>query len=157
MSHILFTEPASGDVSRRSDPGKTHSSIRLSKSLPPVDKQAADESCFTSLARILALRRPSTAFLKNPAARQTHRRGGGWAERLPPAWAIHGADRTRTDDLLVANQSLSQLSYGPEMPNGRKPDRGIAANGPQFAASIALDRGTLSRSPCGLSHHLGPA
>ena len=27
--------------------------------------------------------------------------------------ANHGADRTRTDDLLVANQSLSQLSYGP--------------------------------------------
>ena len=25
-----------------------------------------------------------------------------------------GADRDRTDDLLVANQSLSQLSYGPE-------------------------------------------
>jgi hypothetical protein len=24
-----------------------------------------------------------------------------------------GADRTRTDDLLVANQTLSQLSYGP--------------------------------------------
>ena len=26
---------------------------------------------------------------------------------------LPGADRTRTDDLLVANQSLSQLSYGP--------------------------------------------
>ena len=77
-----------------------------------MDKQAADESCFTSLARILTLRQPSTAFLKNPAARQTHR-PGGQAERLPPAQAIHGADRTRTDDLLVANQSLSQLSYGP--------------------------------------------
>ena len=26
---------------------------------------------------------------------------------------FYGADRDRTDDLLVANQSLSQLSYGP--------------------------------------------
>ncbi len=28
-----------------------------------------------------------------------------------------GADRSRTDDLLVANQSLSQLSYGPDLPD----------------------------------------
>lgn len=31
----------------------------------------------------------------------------------PPAWASGGASRNRTDDLLLAKQALSQLSYGP--------------------------------------------
>jgi hypothetical protein len=32
-----------------------------------------------------------------------------------PVWALlRGADRDRTDDLLVANQTLSQLSYSPK-------------------------------------------
>ena len=30
-----------------------------------------------------------------------------------------GANRDRTDDLLVANQTLSQLSYGPVVCGGR--------------------------------------
>ena len=29
---------------------------------------------------------------------------------------LSGADRNRTDDLLVANQALSRLSYGPMAP-----------------------------------------
>ena len=33
-------------------------------------------------------------------------------ERTEPA--IHGAERARTANLRVANQALSQLSYGPE-------------------------------------------
>ena len=28
-------------------------------------------------------------------------------------WRIGGADRDRTDDLVIANDALSQLSYGP--------------------------------------------
>ena len=35
------------------------------------------------------------------------------ARRIRHDSLFHGADRNRTDDLLVANQSLSQLSYGP--------------------------------------------
>jgi hypothetical protein len=33
---------------------------------------------------------------------------------LPSALAFRGADRVRTDGLLVANEALSQLSYSPE-------------------------------------------
>jgi hypothetical protein len=33
-------------------------------------------------------------------------------------WQVGGARRDRTDDLLLAKQALSQLSYGP----GRKPE-----------------------------------
>ena len=36
---------------------------------------------------------------------------------LPSGWSKHesfgGADRTRTDDFLLAKQALYQLSYGP--------------------------------------------
>ena len=32
-------------------------------------------------------------------------------------WAeVGGADRDRTDDLVIANDALSQLSYGPTVP-----------------------------------------
>jgi hypothetical protein len=31
-------------------------------------------------------------------------------------WPDGGADRIRTDDLLLAKQALFQLSYGPEGP-----------------------------------------
>jgi hypothetical protein len=39
---------------------------------------------------------------------------------LPGSWFLapdlwYGADRSRTDDLLNANQALSQLSYGPAL------------------------------------------
>ena len=30
-----------------------------------------------------------------------------------PTPEVYGADRIRTDDLLLAKQALSQLSYGP--------------------------------------------
>ena len=32
------------------------------------------------------------------------------------SWDFGGPDRVRTDDLLDANQALSQLSYGPKRP-----------------------------------------
>ena len=32
------------------------------------------------------------------------------------SWHFGGPDRVRTDDLLDANQALSQLSYGPKRP-----------------------------------------
>ena len=35
-------------------------------------------------------------------------------------WCGGGASRDRTDDLLVANQALSQLSYGPLEPEDRE-------------------------------------
>ena len=47
--------------------------------------------------------------------------------RCPDIWHLpasdYGADRSRTDDLLNANQALSQLSYGPDF-RSQKPDTG---------------------------------
>ena len=41
---------------------------------------------------------------------------GNCAARLCDAlWKTGGANRDRTDDLLLAKQALSQLSYGPEV------------------------------------------
>jgi hypothetical protein len=40
--------------------------------------------------------------------------GFGHRSPQPCASRLGGADRDRTDDLLVANQALSQLSYSPE-------------------------------------------
>jgi hypothetical protein len=45
-----------------------------------------------------------------------HDRQPAVAYRAPNAPS--GADRDRTDDLLVANQALSQLSYSPGLPYG---------------------------------------
>ena len=56
--------------------------------------------------------------MSNPAARprpQARRRGHGRAE-------AGGAERDRTDDLLLAKQALSQLSYSPG--RGAPPDGG---------------------------------
>src|SRR5512134_1932091 len=39
----------------------------------------------------------------------------------------HGADRSRTDDLLNANQALSQLSYGPALQETEDRTRGSGA------------------------------
>ena len=42
---------------------------------------------------------------------------------------VGGARRDRTDDLLLAKQALSQLSYGPAMVSyGPVPDGGAARN-----------------------------
>ena len=41
------------------------------------------------------------------------------AEHAVEAAVAGGADRDRTDDLLNANQALSQLSYSPELFSGR--------------------------------------
>jgi hypothetical protein len=58
---------------------------------------------------------------------------------LPPAASRpvcppHGADRTRTDDLLVANQSLSQLSYGPRKRQRTDPPAPGTPPGPRRSA-----------------------
>ena len=46
-----------------------------------------------------------------PAAPETRSQS---SDIRPPTSVLwHGADRSRTDDLLNANQALSQLSYGP--------------------------------------------
>ena len=46
------------------------------------------------------------------------------AEHAVEAAVAGGADRDRTDDLLNANQALSQLSYSPELSRaGRMRDR----------------------------------
>ncbi len=37
----------------------------------------------------------------------------GWSTKAALAAKIGGARRNRTDDLLLAKQALSQLSYGP--------------------------------------------
>ncbi len=49
-----------------------------------------------------------------------------------------GARRDRTDDLLLAKQALSQLSYGPS--GGRTPDDGRTAK-PSVAARPSTDNG----------------
>ena len=40
---------------------------------------------------------------------------GSTITQPPASPTLNGADRDRTDDLLVANQTLSQLSYGPRL------------------------------------------
>jgi hypothetical protein len=49
-------------------------------------------------------------------------------------WQVGGARRDRTDDLLLAKQALSQLSYGP----GRKPEARNRKPDPD-QTSLALD------------------
>ena len=49
------------------------------------------------------------------------------AELQPPSRSFRGADRDRTGDLLVANQTLSQLSYSPVV----TADRDLMNSGPE--------------------------
>jgi hypothetical protein len=49
------------------------------------------------------------------------------AELQPLLDRVRGADRDRTGDLLVANQTLSQLSYSPVV----TPDRHLMNSGPE--------------------------
>ena len=71
-------------------------------------------------------------------ARESQGRGGG-RRRLRPA-KNGGARRIRTDDILLAKQALSQLSYGP-VTQGRSAPRGPkGAEGKRDRAS-ALMRG----------------
>ena len=52
-------------------------------------------------ARAISVALPASASLITRAELLNHRKGAG------------GANRDRTDDLLLAKQALSQLSYGP--------------------------------------------
>ena len=54
---------------------------------------------------------------------------------------IGGARRDRTDDLLNANQALSQLSYGPLACGGADPTPGKARKADRPPASEAKDSG----------------
>jgi len=52
-----------------------------------------------------------------------------------------GARRDRTDDLLLAKQALSQLSYGPDSPAVRLACRaGARSNQPAFASRLSPSR-----------------
>ena len=53
---------------------------------------------------------------------------------------VGGASRDRTDDLLVANQSLSQLSYGPYLKQTRVCGGG---SGRSCTSDLTLIRGAL--------------
>jgi hypothetical protein len=70
-----------------------------------------------------------------------------WAPCSCTGLDLSGADRGRTDDLLVANEALSQLSYSPE---GSKRQ----SNQRMEPYAITLDlkviiRGEKSKSPAG--------
>jgi hypothetical protein len=53
-----------------------------------------------------------SSLARKPAAAAA---GAGWRQGSPPGPA-GGAERVRTDDLLLAKQALSQLSYSPARP-----------------------------------------
>ena len=55
-----------------------------------------------------------------------------------------GADRDRTGYLLVANQSLSQMSYGPAQKNWRLVERQVAFHVPKTAKSARITRARLA-------------
>src|SRR6476620_5574691 len=57
-----------------------------------------------------------------PGRRQA---GSGGIRTSPKTWAVGGAERDRTADLLIANEALSQLSYGP--PNALEMTRQASA------------------------------
>ena len=46
-----------------------------------------------------------------------------------------GAERDRTDDLMLAKHALSQLSYSPELCSGPSPEKGAVAH-----ETAAIDR-----------------
>ena len=62
--------------------------------------------------------------------------GAGWAG---------GANRDRTDDLLLAKQALSQLSYGPltYALDDKSPDRAFGGSGRSCTPDLPLIRGAL--------------
>jgi hypothetical protein len=41
---------------------------------------------------------------------------------------VGGPERDRTADLLIANEALSQLSYGPSRPSGTEAPRPLGSN-----------------------------
>jgi hypothetical protein len=65
-------------------------------------------------------------------ARGVQVQGGGDAE-------AGGASRDRTGDLLVANQTLSQLSYGPPDKRGKY----VGGSGRSCTPDLTLIRGAL--------------
>ena len=58
----------------------------------------------------------------------------------PTRPAIHGAERARTANLLVANQALSRLSYGPQKTLGNRLAAPLAACPPEACSNPAAAR-----------------
>ena len=71
-------------------------------------------------------------------AYRVHDKAGN-VEELSRLLACHGgANRDRTGDLLVANQTLSQLSYGPDNARGY-----VGGSGRSCTPDLTLIRGAL--------------
>ena len=106
-----------------------HNRLRLIQVLPQSrlhDKLEPGNKTRSPVIPMLPVwRSPSRARSDRAAlSRLGPRPSGGVGFTLPPGdktafWPFYGgADRDRTDDLLLAKQALSQLSYGP----GQKPE-----------------------------------
>ncbi len=70
-----------------------------------------------------------------------------WAPYSCTGLDLSGADRGRTDDLLVANEALSQLSYSPEGSNEKSNYR-IEPETINLALKVII-HGEKSKSPAG--------
>ena len=99
---------------------------RLRHAVRLCDRTAAPIILFSSRCQELAgaAETPTAPQISSSRARSSELPR---VEEFPVASPAGGARRNRTDDLLLAKQALSQLSYGPGAGGGR-PGRPIACN-----------------------------
>jgi hypothetical protein len=114
------------------------------------DDTGSDPSCFhfrrifmlsaVLLRQGFGLRRPKVGFGRlKVGGHPSLRRGPRLATRSCAAAKGGGANRNRTDDLMLAKHALSQLSYGPgsDSSNGRRKPTEAARGRPQSSFALA--------------------
>ncbi len=149
---IKQARPDKGALARPGD----HSPPRQRRFFVPRDKE---NSCSYSEA----CRRDSTRensggergdFNRNPGCDRTPaivRRPVGGASSRRETRENGGARRNRTADLVIANDALSQLSYGPEITGWRaykRPCRALSSMAVRSICSRALAKGGTDRYIC---------